>query len=215
MPRNRVPALLGLAAIASLGALTASACVVRAGGSAQVRTAAVVDVEAEAPAAEITVRQYPPEPQYEEVTVSPGVDFVWTPGYWNWDGYNWVWARGRWDRRRVGYIYVNPYYDNVGGRFVYRAGYWVHRNKVPRGYVVRGDYAEWTVRDTRAPRVIRVQGNAGGRVDVGGGAHVNPGHGGTPPGQDRTPPGHMHGGGDVGGGVGVDVKGHGHGKGHD
>src|SRR6187401_350686 len=98
MPRNRVPALLGLASVASLGALLASGCVVRAGGQATVRTRAVVEVDA--PAAEIEVRQYPPEPQYEEVSVSPGVGFVWTPGYWNWDGYNWVWARGRWDRQR-------------------------------------------------------------------------------------------------------------------
>jgi hypothetical protein len=116
MPRNRVPALLGLVAAASLGASTG--CVVRAGGSATVRTHAVV--EAEPVEAEVVVTQYPPEPQYEEVTVSPGADFVWTPGYWHWRGGQWVWMRGNWERQRVGYIYVNPYYDNVGGRFVYR-----------------------------------------------------------------------------------------------
>jgi hypothetical protein len=40
-------------------------------------------------------------------------------------------------RERSGYIYVAPYYDYYGGRYVYRSGYWSRRDRLPRNVHVR------------------------------------------------------------------------------
>jgi hypothetical protein len=155
-----VVALVGVAGLAIL----ASGCVVRAYStpatatvytSGTVHTSGAVAVDS---SATYTVSNYPPEPLYEEVTVSPGYGYVWIDGYWNWNGYDWAWSTGRWVRERSGYIYVAPYYDHVGGRYVYRGGYWSRRDRAPRHWVVRerrdGRPAVYvpTVRDHRARR---------------------------------------------------------------
>jgi hypothetical protein len=155
-----VGALVGVAGLA----IVASGCVVRAYStpatatvytSGTVHTSGAVAVDT---SATYTVNNYPPEPLYEEVTVSPGYGYVWIDGYWNWNGYDWAWSSGRWVRERTGYIYVAPYYDHVGGRYVYRGGFWSRRDRAPRNWVVRerrdGRPAVYvpTVRDHRARR---------------------------------------------------------------
>jgi len=60
------------------------------------------------------IAQNPPPPQVEVITVAPGPDYYWAPGYWRWNG-SWIWVRGGWN---------------------YRAGYnWGHRGW---GYSHRG-----------------------------------------------------------------------------
>jgi hypothetical protein len=39
-----------------------------------------------------------PPPQVEVVTVAPGPDYYWTPGYWHWNG-RWMWVGGSWGFR--------------------------------------------------------------------------------------------------------------------
>jgi hypothetical protein len=118
-------------------AAMASGCVVRAystPATATVYTSGTVHTSGEVAVdtgATYTVQNYPPEPLYEEVTVSPGYGYVWVDGYWHWNGHDWAWAGGRWVRERPGYIYVAPYYDYYGGRYVYRSGYWSHRDRLP------------------------------------------------------------------------------------
>ena len=140
MVRSRVVGLLlGVAAIAVL----APGCVVRAYStpatatvysSGTVHTSGAVAVDT---SETYTVSNYPPEPLYEEVTVSPGYGYVWIDGYWHWNGYDWGWSSGRWVRERGGHVYVAPYYDYYGGRYVYRSGYWSRRDRLPRDYRVR------------------------------------------------------------------------------
>lgn len=66
----------------------------------------------------VYVQSAPPADIAEEVTVSPGPDYVWIKGNWRWNG-SWAWERGRWDRR--------PYNGAV-----WETGYWDHH---PHGHV--------------------------------------------------------------------------------
>ena len=60
--------------------------------------------------------EVPPPPVAEEVIVSPGPDYVWVPGCWEWNGWRWVWIRGHWA--------VPPYRGAV-----WVGGYWHHRGR--------------------------------------------------------------------------------------
>jgi len=91
-----------------------------------------------------TVSNLPPEPLYEQMTVSPGYGYVWIDGSWHWNSYEWVWVGGRWVREQgAQYVYVQPSYDYANGAYVYTPGYWASRDRVPRG---------WNVRDHRDGR---------------------------------------------------------------
>jgi hypothetical protein len=101
-----------------------------------------------------TVSSLPPEPLYEQMTVSPGHGHVWIDGYWHWNGYEWVWVGGRWIREQgAAYVYVQPHYDYTAGTYVYKPGYWSSRARVPRG---------WNVRDHRDGRPTVVAPPPGG-----------------------------------------------------
>src|SRR5678816_4540640 len=43
----------------------------------------------------VIVTQRPPPPVEEVRPRSPGRRYVWTPGYWVWDG-RWLWQPGQW-----------------------------------------------------------------------------------------------------------------------
>jgi hypothetical protein len=68
----------------------------------------------------VTASVPPPAPPMETAPPAPGPDYVWTPGYYNWNGVAWVWAPGIW--------VVPPYRGAVWfrGGWVYRGGraYW-------------------------------------------------------------------------------------------
>ncbi len=46
--------------------------------------------------ARVYVRVAPPAPIVETRPPRPGPGYVWTPGYYNWDGSRYVWIGGRW-----------------------------------------------------------------------------------------------------------------------
>ena len=54
-----------------------------------------------------------PAPLVETVPVCPGVDYVWTPGYWAWRGHSYAWVRGTWTYHH-GYTPVNRFHDRDG-----------------------------------------------------------------------------------------------------
>jgi hypothetical protein len=68
------------------------------------------------PGTSVVVAQPPPAPLAEVEPPAPGPDYVWTTGYWNWNGAAWVWAPGVW--------VVPPYRGAVwfGGRWVFSGG---------------------------------------------------------------------------------------------
>src|ERR1700726_163290 len=70
-------------------------------------------------AGDVFVTEAPPAVRVETQTVSPGVGYVWTPGYWRWNGNGYVWVSGSWVRPpRTAAVWVT--------------GHWVHR---PHGWV--------------------------------------------------------------------------------
>jgi WXXGXW repeat (2 copies) len=72
------------------------------------------------------VQVAPPAPQYEVVTVSPGLGYVWTPGLWYWSGGRHVWRAGLWTRPPSGYsTWNNGGWTHVPGRgWQHNQGYW-------------------------------------------------------------------------------------------
>lgn len=74
---------------------------------------------------EVSVRSAPPPPRVERVVVRPG--YVWSPGYWHWNGRRHVWVGGRYVLARPGYVYVGPRWEHRGPGYRFHRGYWVRR----------------------------------------------------------------------------------------
>lgn len=84
------------------------------------------------------VSSMPPDPLYEQMSVSPGSGQVWIDGSWHWNGFEWVWLGGRWQRTQgSGLVYIQPHYTYSEGRYIYTPGYWSRRERVPSGWAVR------------------------------------------------------------------------------
>ena len=61
-------------------------------------------------------------PVYEQPPI-PGPGFIWTPGYWAWDG-SYYWVPGTWVLAPVGLLWTPGYWGWAGGVYVWNAGYW-------------------------------------------------------------------------------------------
>ncbi len=79
----------------------------------------------------------PPIPEYAyQRPPMPGPGFIWVDGYWNFLGGRYVWVRGYWMRPPyAGGYWVPPRYSR--GRFF--LGFWGHSRNFDRGFV-RDDY---------------------------------------------------------------------------
>jgi hypothetical protein len=75
--------------------------------------------------ARIYVSVAPPAPVVEAPPPSPGVGYVWTPGYYNWNGSSYAWVNGAW-------ALPPAHYHN------YVAGRWVHHHR--RYYFQQGHW---------------------------------------------------------------------------
>ena len=70
------------------------------------------------------VSEAPPEAQVEVVGNPPGPDYVWAPGYWEWDG-RWVWVSGRWVLTpRPHAVWVPGHWRRTSQGWVWIHGYW-------------------------------------------------------------------------------------------
>jgi hypothetical protein len=73
---------------------------------------------------EVVADSAPPAPMEEVVTASPGVEFIWIPGIWAWEG-RWTWMAGHWDRPpHLGAVWVPNHYEFRGGVHVFIRGGW-------------------------------------------------------------------------------------------
>ncbi len=55
----------------------------------------------------------------------PGVGYIWTPGYWAWDGDDYYWVPGTWVLApAVGLLWTPGYWGWSEGVYVWHAGYW-------------------------------------------------------------------------------------------
>jgi hypothetical protein len=84
----------------------------------------------------------PPPARVEVRPVSPGAEFVWTPGFYVHRGGAYAWTGGTWTRPpRAGVMWVEPRYVVTGGRYFLQPGRWdapVER----RGVVYQPDIVE-------------------------------------------------------------------------
>ena len=66
----------------------------------------------------------PPElPAYEQ-PICPGDGYIWTPGYWAWDG-EYYWVPGTWVMApEAGYLWTPGYWGWAGDAFMFNEGYW-------------------------------------------------------------------------------------------
>ena len=65
----------------------------------------------------------PPPPRYEPAP-APRRGYVWSPGYWRWNGHRHMWVGGHWERARPGYAYRAPEWVEREGRWHYQPPRW-------------------------------------------------------------------------------------------
>ncbi len=66
----------------------------------------------------------PPLPIYEQ-PLCPGEGYIWTPGYWAWDGDDYYWVPGTWVLApEVGFLWTPPWWGWDGGVFLFHEGFW-------------------------------------------------------------------------------------------
>jgi hypothetical protein len=66
----------------------------------------------------------PPELPVYDQPICPGDGYIWTPGYWAWDG-EYYWVPGTWVLApEVGYLWTPGYWGWGDGGFFFNEGYW-------------------------------------------------------------------------------------------
>jgi hypothetical protein len=74
----------------------------------------------------ISVHNAPPAARYEPVPAARK-GYVWSPGYWNWNGHRHVWEKGHWERVRPGYAYQRPQWRQARHGWHLERGGWERR----------------------------------------------------------------------------------------
>lgn len=73
----------------------------------------------------ISVGFAPPELPVYEQPICPGEGYIWTPGYWAWDGDDYYWVPGTWvEAPQPGYLWTPAYWGWGGSAFIFHSGYW-------------------------------------------------------------------------------------------
>ena len=104
------------------GAFLVGGCVYRERVVYRHRGARIVTTETVG--SEVVVTEAPPAPVVETVTISPGPEFIWVGGCWEWRSH-WVWEGGHWARPvRPGAVWVPHHYERRGGVHVFIRGGW-------------------------------------------------------------------------------------------
>jgi hypothetical protein len=66
----------------------------------------------------------PPLPVYVQPAI-PAPGYIWTPGYWAWNGAAYYWVPGAWILPPyVGALWTPGYWGWSGGVYIFHAGYW-------------------------------------------------------------------------------------------
>ena len=66
----------------------------------------------------------PPLPYYAQ-PICPGEGYIWTPGYWSWDGSDYYWVPGTWVLAPFeGGLWTPGYWGWGGAAFFWHEGYW-------------------------------------------------------------------------------------------
>src|SRR5580692_6540582 len=72
----------------------------------------------------VSVSIAPPELPVYEQPICPGDGYLWTPGYWAWDG-DYYWVPGTWALApEPGFLWTPGYWGWGGSGFFFNEGYW-------------------------------------------------------------------------------------------
>jgi hypothetical protein len=72
----------------------------------------------------ISITIAPPALPVYEQPICPGDGYIWTPGYWAWDG-EYYWVPGTWVMApQIGFLWTPGYWGLGGSGFVFNEGYW-------------------------------------------------------------------------------------------
>jgi len=67
----------------------------------------------------------PPDLPVYEQPLCPGADYLWVPGYWDWDGDDYFWVPATWVLApEPGFFWTPGYWAWGGNGFFFTAGYW-------------------------------------------------------------------------------------------
>jgi hypothetical protein len=77
-----------------------------------------------------SVTTAPPAPRHVEM--QPRAGLVWVDGYWQFIGGHWVWRDGYWIRERRGYHWEPGVWVRVGNHYQWRPGHWDNGSRVRR-----------------------------------------------------------------------------------
>ena len=73
----------------------------------------------------VTVQVEPPALPVYEQPPCPQPGYMWTPGYWAWQGGGYYWVPGTWVSPPQPGVYWTPaFWGFVGGAYIFHAGYW-------------------------------------------------------------------------------------------
>lgn len=73
----------------------------------------------------ISVSFGPPALPVYEQPICPGDGYIWTPGYWAWEGSDYYWVPGTWiEAPEVGFLWTPGYWGWGGSAFYFHEGYW-------------------------------------------------------------------------------------------
>ena len=73
----------------------------------------------------ISVSFGPPAIPVYEQPICPGEGYIWTPGYWAWDGDDYYWVPGTWVLApEIGFLWTPGYWGWGGGGYFWHEGYW-------------------------------------------------------------------------------------------
>ena len=72
---------------------------------------------------EVIIERAPPAPRVERVP-APRRGYVWSPGYWNWQGNRHHWVVGSWVRARPGQNYHAKQWVERDGHWVLQGNRW-------------------------------------------------------------------------------------------
>ena len=73
----------------------------------------------------IRVRHAPPPLPYYEQPYCPVDGYIWTPGYWAYNGYGYYWVPGQWvEPPQYGYLWTPCYWGFSNGYYGFHNGYW-------------------------------------------------------------------------------------------
>jgi hypothetical protein len=75
-------------------------------------------------AGEVVIGVAPP-PARVELVPAARAGYVWSPGYWRWNGYRHVWVGGYWVHARPGWHWAPAGWVAYGPRWHYVGGHWL------------------------------------------------------------------------------------------